>query len=334
MTTKPNKSLHIDPQLSPPFVASAIATAYHKRRSESASSERGVSQKNTMCLIYCPYTNLKISLEKSNNEHIFPKSLGGVNSFCIPVDRDFNSSAGSFIDGELANDFLILFRRREFDARGHSNKKPKVHIKNATLSEETKRPIQVEFKGKDGIKVWDSIARKELEEKDIIGKNLQLSFTVSKYGRARFAAKVALATGYFVYGELFRNSVNHEEIRKLMNISNNPEKDDFENVSLRLYDEFMETEKIEDDSQRMFDGEFCKILNASCVIIIPGPSNIGFVIGVLGQHVATLNISANTDAFPLEGDYDLGHVIVLKDSKIERFSYRELAKRAYNKMNG
>lgn len=285
-----------------------------------------------MNTIYCPYTNQDIPLEQSNNEHIFPKSLGGINSFNLPVDAAYNSKAGSDIDGELANDLLILFRRREFDTRGHSNKSPKIHSKKSILKD-SKKPIQVEFKGQEGIKVWDSIERKELEQKDITGKTIVSTFNMSMYGRAKFAAKVALATGYFVYGELFRNFVKHNELRQLMNFNEQSKKEEFANLSLRIYDQFMPTEKEEDTEEKNLHNYFCNFIGSSCVIIIPGQSNLIFVVGILGQHIATLNVEANTNEFPIDKDYDLGHVLILKDNQLERISYRQLAQNVHDKLN-
>lgn len=284
-----------------------------------------------MKTIYCPYIDQEIPFEQSNDEHIIPKSLGGINSFNLRVDAQYNSHAGSKIDGELANDLIILFQRREYDARGHSNKPPKIHSKKSFFSE-TKKPIQVEFK-KEGIKVWDSIEKKELDKQDIIGKTITTNFKLSRFGRAKFAAKVALATGYFVYGELFRKSVKHKDLRKLMNFNEKSKKEDFASVSLKIYDQFMPTEKQEDEEERNLYNFFCNFIGSSCVIIIPGYTNIIFVIGILGQHIATLNVEANTDNFPRDGNFDLGHVILLKDNHLERISYRELAVRANEKLD-
>lgn len=89
--------------------------------------------------IYCPYTDTEIDVNSSSAEHIIPLSLGGSNDFTIPVGKEYNSKIGSDIDGDLANDFLVLFRRRNFDARGHSDKKPKVILKNPTWGKTTAR---------------------------------------------------------------------------------------------------------------------------------------------------------------------------------------------------
>ncbi len=52
---------------------------------------------------------------------------------------------------------------------------------------------------------------------------------------------------------------------------------------------------------------------------------IHLVDGILGQYIASINVEAKTDKFPFDGDYDLGHIIILKENKLERISYRQLA---------
>ncbi|MFC0383012.1 hypothetical protein [Chromohalobacter israelensis] len=171
-------------------------------------------------LIYCPYTDREIEPSLSNSEHIIPLSLGGSNSFVLPVNAEFNSDAGSDIDGELANDLLVLFRRRHFDARGHSKKKPKILSKHSKMDSGS-RPVQVEFAGEEGIKVYDPVQKRTLGEEEIAGQQFTSRFTISRYGRLKFAAKVALAGGYFVFGDWFRSNVEHHELRALMNFDLN-----------------------------------------------------------------------------------------------------------------
>lgn len=83
-----------------------------------------------------------------NAEHIIPLSLGGSNSFTVPVSKALNAELGSAIDAALAtSDVLTMFRRREFDARGHSNKKPEVRIRDATYGADL-CPAQVTLGGR------------------------------------------------------------------------------------------------------------------------------------------------------------------------------------------
>lgn len=277
-------------------------------------------------VIYCPYTDKEIESSSTNNEHIFPLSLGGSNSFTLPVNRNFNSKAGSDIDGDIANDLLTLFRRRHFDARGHSKKKPKVHSKKSTIGSEN-RPVQIELKGVEGVQVYDPREKRYLADKETVGENLSLQFPFSQHGRLRFAAKVALAGGYFVFGDWFRNNVVHQEVRALMNFNSVQKKEDFSGFKLKAYDEFSLPEK-KDIGQYELDNFVCKTIGGSCVYFIPGSENIGVVIGVLGQHVATLNIAANTDKFPFSDQNDLGHAVVIESGQMQRMSYRELIKSA------
>ena len=227
-------------------------------------------------LIYCPYTDTEIILSLSNNEHIIPLSLGGSNSFVLPVNAKFNSDAGSSIDGDLANDLLILFRRRHFDARGHSKKKPRVINKHSAMNS---RPVQVEFVGEEGLKVYDPVQRCTLGEEEVAGQEFTSRFTISRYSHLKFAAKVALASGYFVFGEWFRSNVEHNELRALMNFDLNSEKKDFEGSGLKVIDEFHPPEG-KDIEQLAAEKFFCQIIEGSCVYFVPGPANIGITIGI------------------------------------------------------
>jgi hypothetical protein len=77
------------------------------------------------------------------------------------------------------------------------------------------------------------------------------------------------------------------------------------------------------------DSFFCQLIKGSCVIAIPDPENVGFIVGILGKWVGTLNIPAVTESFPVDGEFDLGHVVALHDGEMTRMSYRQLARDAH-----
>ncbi|ULR90299.1 HNH endonuclease [Comamonas sp. B21-038] len=285
--------------------------------------------------IYCPYTDQDVERSLTNKEHIFPLSLGGSDDFCLPVSRDFNSRAGAKIDGALANDFLIAFRRRHFDARGHSKRAPSVRSKYATMGEE-KRPVQIEFQGENGLRVFDPIENRILGPEETAGQPFISSFHLQRFSRIRFASKVALAAGYLLFGDWFRHNVNHAEVRALMHYNGNPEEQDFSAFKLKVVEEFLLPE--EKDLQQVAVEEFlCGMVGGSCIYFVPGPVNIGVTVGVLGQFVATLNIEANTDNFPfvhpVADQNDLGHAVVIENRLVQRMSYRALAYRAHGALN-
>lgn len=74
--------------------------------------------------MYCIYLDEDVDKKDMNREHIIPISLGGANGFEIQVDSQTNANMGSDVDAAIANDFFMLLPRREYDARGHSNKQP------------------------------------------------------------------------------------------------------------------------------------------------------------------------------------------------------------------
>ena len=163
-------------------------------------------------MIYCPYTDRDVLEAQSSREHIIPLSLGGVDGFEIPVGFTSNSRVGSILDGALANEFLFALKRTKFDARGHSGKKPVARVKSATYGEDN-RPAQVDFHLKDGLRVWDSRDREVKERVPRFGISVSVDIDLP----TRFAAKVALAAGYYAYGEVFRQNVEHQQFRDVMN---------------------------------------------------------------------------------------------------------------------
>jgi len=244
--------------------------------------------------VYCPYADCEVDLEKTTPEHIIPLSLGGANEFTIPVSASHNADAGSKIDGKLANDFLVLFRRKHFDARGHSNKKPIIRSKNSTIGPD-KNPVQVDF-SEDKIAVYDPIKRRVLDDSEISGKEISAQFKFSRNGRLKFAAKVALSGGYYAFGNWFRENVKHEDIRTFMKLADETPKDKFPNLPIKAYDEFSkpnDADKIDFETYKLF----CEVVQGSCVYFVPGSSNLGIFVSVLGKFVATLNVDANTDQF-------------------------------------
>ena len=270
---------------------------------------------------WCPYTDLELQNEATSPEHIIPLSLGGSNEFCIPVQKAFNGQAGSEIDGALTKDVLIAQRRREFDARGHSNKAPKVILKKSQLGD-GKKPVQVTLRGKDAPLIWDAKAKCYLAEQDVLGEVISSQFEIGRYDRFRFVAKVALSAGYFIYGDLFRKCVQHNQLRALMNFAPPEPREGFKDLA--GYDEFSPV-NTGDMGQNRCDRLFCQLISGSCVMAVPSSRNVIFTVGVLGGWVGTLNVPAITDSFPNEGLHDLGHVIALQERKITRMSYRQLA---------
>lgn len=276
--------------------------------------------------MYCIYLDKDIDQKDMNREHIIPLSLGGANGFEIHVDSQTNATMGSDVDAAIANDFFMSFPRREYDARGHSNKQPFPLAKKSKLASSDK-PVQVAFK-KEKIEVYSPIDRRTLDESEVAGETFQSTFKLDPYSRMRFTAKVALSAGYFIYGDLFRNNVKHNEIRMLMNFDRSTaDRKDFEGLDTKgWFWPFPVEEKDKNEYQLyQFLGSH---LESSFVLAIPGPSNLGLIVGILGQVVGIINVQAETDDFPVGNDHDLGHLVSTKDGKMTRMSYRELARNA------
>ena len=274
-------------------------------------------------MIYCPYTDRDIPEAQSSPEHIVPLSLGGINGLEIPVDSAFNSQVGSKLDGALANEFLFALKRTKFDARGHSGKKPVALVRKATYSENS-RPAQVRFHSKERLKVWDS---RDREFKERVPQ-FEISLSIDIDLPVKFAAKVALAAGYYVYGDLFRQHVDHRQFRDVMNtdlrkldFTKTPADLGLAHLTLQV-DSYLREVLHEPEYDALNSiRAFCSSVEGSVVVLAPGYGCFGVGVGILGQYVATVIATAETDTFPNDGNYAWGHVLAVTGKTLKRCSW-------------
>jgi hypothetical protein len=262
---------------------------------------------------YCIYLNA-ISADLSL-EHIFPLSLGGHDKFSINVDRKTNNGTASRIDSALANDFAILFDRRRLNAKGHSGKQPVPIAKRSTFDG---RKVQARFE-EEGLKLYDVVRRRDIEPEAFSGRNVQIGgIQFHLDDPLRFVAKVALSAGLYAYGEDFRNQVDHQQARIVMMA------DDFEQISpdIRCLDRW---QLIEDDKHQIM-WLVASQYKESCVMLMPGYDCFCVAVGILGHFIGFLNIPAPGHRLLNVGEYDLGHVITVRDGKILRRSFRRVIK--------
>jgi hypothetical protein len=269
--------------------------------------------------IWCPYTDSVLPISKTNLEHIIPLSLGGLNSFTIRVDREFNSLLGSEVDGGLANDFLTLFRRRDFKARGHSKKNPFPSSKIAQL-EDSGRPIQVSFPTA-GLEIWDPIEKRRLDLGRSEETRFNATFRMDIDARLRFAAKVALSAGYLLYKDFFRFHVKHRDLRLLLEIGGKPDDRVDESITLRMYDQFSEVSE-EDQLNNTIVRGLCSAVNGSSVVFGHGPSNLVISVGILGKYIGSLNVEAEISALDMPNGYDWGQAVFLQDGQVQHGTLR------------
>lgn len=260
-------------------------------------------------MIYCPYTDLDLPEEQCSSEHIVPLALGGTNGFEIPVSASFNSKVGSEIDGALANDFLTLSKRSKHDIRGHNGKRPH-HIVKKAFNAETLAPLQVHLDQLNGLKVWDPISKSFITEKR--PHKLTINFKVDLDLHFRFTAKVALAAGYFAYGELFRREVKHSDFRAIMNHPSGAPAEHLGHVEALADSMFYQENNPRMAAIRLL----CKASSPYSIVgLVPSRTHLGIFVGVLGDYIGMLSVPADTSGFPNEGAFRWGHVIQLHPQK-------------------
>lgn len=274
-------------------------------------------------MIWCPYTNTELPETALNREHIIPLSLGGADNFVIQAEAKANSRLGTQIDGPLANDPLIMFARRGFDARGHSDAPVIVRAKRATFQG---RPVQVTFLGPDAPpEIWDAKSRRVLEKDEVGNEPFKIQWQISVFGRLRFIAKVALSAGWHCLGSYFRDCVAHDELRVIMNASSIKE---VRLISPRIRTRIDGALLLEPDTSfpaAHVINYACDSIMGSAVFITALESSICFSVGILGRYIGALNVPAKTEKFPSSDEFDLGHCVVITQGAARRLSFRQFS---------
>ena len=275
-------------------------------------------------MVYCPYTDKDLPESETTSEHIIPLALGGVNGFELRVDASFNSKVGSELDGSLANNFFWALKRTKFDARGQSGKEPTARIRQATYGPD-KRLAQVDFHHKRGLRVWDVMDREYRERVPAVHIETSFNIDVPK----RFTAKVALAAGYYAYGNLFRESVDHSQLREVMNLdlagldpSKTPAELGLDHLKVQV-DDWLTEAPTDLDSSLLWLRLYCSSAEGSVVVLMPGDGCFGVGVGLLGEYLGMVIVPADTSEFPNEGEYSWGHVVRMVDKRLERCSWTD-----------
>lgn len=267
--------------------------------------------------MYCIYSGKEIDETNSNIEHIIPLSLGGCDELTIRVEKDINSRIGSRIDGKLTQDFLIALDRVKFGNRGHSKKKPMYTVQSKS---EDGQPLISTFTT-ETLKIFD---QKEKEYVDFSGE-ISMSTNIILDLRMKFVTKVALATGYFLFGKKFEDYTDCDALRMIISVrdlkelfEDNPNK--FE--GMRFYDSL---HKINDSDKPMLDiyKLYSQYIKKTNILWTYSNESIIVHVAIFGKFVGLINFKAEVDKIPHNENDWLGHIMICDENKLIRKSWRD-----------
>lgn len=257
---------------------------------------------------YCIYSDSVIDEADMNPEHIIPLSLGGCNDFAIMVNKEKNGDVNRGIDEKIKNDVLVLVRRVQHDFKGHRGSAPTLKVTKAMVNG---NPASWEY-SKDGITLFDHINKTALQGNQTATLSVKLDLEI----RGRFISKIALATGYFLFGNTFINHADHNSLRTYVF------SDDVESLKLdlRFYDEFQSPGTL--DIPKSDAWEINKIIasrkKSSGVIWGYAADRIVVHTFIGSTLLGMVSFSANVDEFHLDNEIhdDFGTVIRIENNKV------------------
>lgn len=270
--------------------------------------------------IFCIYTNQEIESTDSNPEHIIPLSLGGCNTFVIPVSSVKNAELGTSVDGEMVNDPVMSLHRLALGYKGHSRKKVRPVFRRASIKK-TGKPVQLWYDiGKIG--VYSPKDRRDLQDEELSGETVRATISFNKMIRMVFTAKVALATGFYIYGDIFVQYADHNSLRKLMNYKKGDPLDTIRELPLGAECNLSTSEEL--DEKKLI----CKVMGTSSVQfkLYPEINRIRVTIGIGGKFLGSVTFDASVPHFPQTREEELqgGQIIKLVPEGLFKMSYSEM----------
>ncbi len=277
---------------------------------------------------YCIYSNsyfTKIGKEEDNKDHIIPLFLGGHDDFVVDAATDKNSHISNEIENKLANDFFIKMNRNNLGSLGlghRARKDNKLVIPNLIGDADGKKAKIIFDKASKKINAIDvrSESKNEIDDWQKITFSQVFKNSDSELF-LRFAAKVALGTGYFLDKEYFVNNVVHDELRLIMNGLSKLSEEERKNIKTRccLGRWFSPKKDTETEEYKLYS-KICKSVQGSIVIIYPTTQSLCFHIGVVSEYIGMINVTAKTEKLLKKYKDGLGHVFMITKNSFKQGS--------------
>lgn len=246
---------------------------------------------------YCIYTD-KFYEGTLSKEHIIPISLGGYNEFSIYSDEKMNNEIGSKIEGKFQNqDILGKFFRLANNNKGHSGKEFVAKIK----SDDGKRTLQINKNNE--ISVFDNTIRKNIE----IPIEDSFQGTIYRDLFIGLIAKIALGTGYYLFGDKFVRYSDCKSLREIINSVINDQEIKTSKYKIKLH--YWYRDKVADFIDSIF-----KTLESSGVVIELCDDYINFYVGINGHYLGVIAIKCDIKRFTFQDHYNI--LIACKNKKV------------------
>lgn len=261
--------------------------------------------------MYCIYSGKYLKDEEMNIEHIIPLSLGGSDEFTIMVGREINCDLGSKVDGKFCNDFLIMLEQLPYENKGHSQKEKKINLKVKVNDHAATWSLS-----KNSSQLYDHIDKKYLNGRH----ELKVKLLIDPNIRWKFVCKVALATGYFLFGDLFEQYADCSTLRKV--ILSDEDELRREKLDLRLYTNLTPINE-SDQIMHALNKKLFEYLGVSLVNFGYATGRILASVAINGKYIGTVNFKADVDRLlpPKDDLHRGGCILMCKDNKLIKKSF-------------
>lgn len=259
---------------------------------------------------WCPYTGKLHPPDEMTEDHVIPLSLGGHNGLTIRASREGNAHVNRLLDEPIAKHPFVANMRRVRGLTGRRGKLPVVKwpsaVGNIPAVVNWSSP-KLELETFRGTAPYGINLRRALHPGEQFKS--EISFSADQF--LSFGCRLALGAAHHLFGETFRLHGYHDELRALMNSPTSLKDLQFGLANARGSGFFwaLSWPRRADELEPLWPA-LCQRTDGHLVFAEHTVRELILGVSLFGGFFQWyFNITKDSRAFPIGGDFELGAVV-------------------------
>jgi hypothetical protein len=272
---------------------------------------------------WCVYTGKFHDSSEMTDDHILSLSMGGLDVFTIRCSKEGNLHVNKTLDEKFARQPFVANLRRALQFKSHRKKQSLVRW-DATIAD---LKASLDMSG-DAIQVdsFRSSGPNAINVRQAAdGKIFRTEFIFDTDLILRYGCRLALGTGYYLFGDVFREYGYHDELRGLMNSKTAMSDLKFRLANYKPIGFWANSWPHSLGFGKPLYPALCSQQERHLFFTQHGRAETVLGISLFsGLFVWYFNISKDPDKFPIGGDFDLGSAteIAFRPHEFKRWDFR------------
>ena len=280
---------------------------------------------------WCVYTGKFHDPSEMTDDHILSLSMGGLDAFTIRCSKAGNSDVNRTLDEKFARQPFVANLRRAL--RFESHRRNRGLVRFATKIGDAKAFLNMSAE-EIQLESFRSSAPNAINFRQAAsGKSFRTEFNFDTDLILRYGCRLALGTGYFLFGDVFRDYGYHDELRALMNSATATRDAEFKIANYKPVDFWALNWPHSYQLGKPLFPALCTQRDRHLFFTQHGAAETVLGISLFdGLFLWYFNIAKDPQKFPASGDFDLGSAteITFRPHEFKRWDFRSYLLRFQN----